>query len=360
MIVAAKVGLFGVDYAWGRPGTAALTKADARFACRYLSHDTTGKNLTRSEATELSKAGIWLVVVWESAAARPLAGHAAGAADASAATAQARACGMPDGRPIYFAADWDAAPAQQPQINAYLDGAATVIGRDRVGLYSGYGPVKRAFDAGKITFGWQTYAWSGGRWDDRVQLRQYSNDHIINGVGVDYNHAMTSDYGQWRVGAAPVGGDDDMPLRTSLSKTLPQDLAWGQFTALRWDVENADPAGAHTNGDYPGYVSPTSTWADLDAVVGVEGLKPGDQYQLRFEVHDWKDGKSAGKWAEVRCDAHATDGAQCVTGAMPKALGRGQHVYVAVAVYPAGGGPKGRPAPRAVSGRYAIRQDRTS
>ncbi|MGH3239158.1 MAG: glycoside hydrolase domain-containing protein [Spirillospora sp.] len=197
------MSVFGVDYAWGRPGASALKRAGAKYACRYLSHDKTGKNLTRAEADDLSEAGIWLVVVWETTAKRPLDGRSAGAADAEDAAAQAKACGMPGARPIYFAADWDATRGQQDEINAYLDGAASVIGRDRVGLYGGHGPVKRAFDAEKITYGWQTYAWSGGKWDDRAQLQQYSNDHEINGVGVDYNRAVRDDYGQWRVGVTP-------------------------------------------------------------------------------------------------------------------------------------------------------------
>ena len=45
----------------------------------------------------------------------------------------------------------------------------------RTGAYGGYYVIKRAFDAGKITWGWQTYAWSGGQWDARAQFRQTSN-----------------------------------------------------------------------------------------------------------------------------------------------------------------------------------------
>lgn len=194
------MSVFGVDYAWGRPGASALRKAGAVFVCRYLSHDTTGKNLTAAEARELSAAGLWLVVVWESTASRALSGRDGGAADARDAAAQAKACGMPADRPVYFAVDFDATPEQQAAINAYADGAASVLGRGRVGLYGGYWPVKRAFDAKKITFGWQTYAWSGGDWDSRAQLRQYSNDHRINGVGVDYDRAVHDDYGQWKAG----------------------------------------------------------------------------------------------------------------------------------------------------------------
>lgn len=196
--------IFGVDYAWGRPGPTALKSVGAHFVCRYLSHDTTGKNLDHAEASQLSAAGIALVVVWETAADRALDGHAAGAADARAADQQARACGMPKDRPIYFAVDFDATPGQQSAINAYLDGAASVIGRSRVGIYGGYYPVKRALDGGHAKWAWQTYAWSGGQWDQRAQLQQYSNDHVVGGVGVDYDRGMVGDFGQWKVsGTSP-------------------------------------------------------------------------------------------------------------------------------------------------------------
>ncbi|WP_246250886.1 glycoside hydrolase domain-containing protein [Actinomadura litoris] len=233
------MSVFGVDYAWSHPGVAALRKAGVRFACRYLSRDA-GKNLTRGEAEELSAAGIWLVVVWETTASRALSGRAGGAADARAAEAQARACGMPDGRPIYFAVDWDASTGQQATINAYLDGAASVIGRERVGMYAGYGPIKRAFDAEKITFGWQTYAWSGGRWDSRAQLQQYSNDERINGVGLDYDRAVKDDYGQWM-----VGEDPDVALSSDDKKWLTDNL----FKLVLQQDKVAAPAGVDPTGN---------------------------------------------------------------------------------------------------------------
>ena len=225
-----EVTVFGCDYAWGRPGTAALQKAGVKFAARYLSYDTTGKNLTRSEAAALSRAGIWIVVVWEQTASRVLGGKTAGASDAREAARQAKVCGMPDDRPIYFAVDFEATAGQQPTVNAYLDGAASVIGRERVGLYAGYGPIKRAFDAGKIAYGWQTYAWSGGAWDPRAQLQQYSNDHRINGVGLDYDRAVKSDYGQWKVGVSPAK-EDDMQLDDSVpvGKTYAGDFAHDSY-----------------------------------------------------------------------------------------------------------------------------------
>src|SRR5581483_10019326 len=193
---------FGVDYAWhgdNGPLIKALKAAQVTFVCRYLSHSS-GKNLTLAEAKALSAAGISIIVVWETTADRALAGHAAGAQDARDAAAEAKACGMPDGRPIYFAVDFDASSGQQAAINAYLDGVASVIGKDRSGIYGGCNPVKRALDGGHCRWAWQTYAWSGGRWDSRAQLQQYSNDHTIGGVGLDFDRSEAADFGQWRIG----------------------------------------------------------------------------------------------------------------------------------------------------------------
>lgn len=201
------MGVLGCDYAWDRPSVTALQRAGVRFVCRYLSHDR-AKNLSRAEADALSAAGIWIVAVWESSTARALDGRAAGVADAKTARGQAGLCGMPADRPIYFAVDFNATAAQQTEIGAYLGGAASVIGRDRVGIYAGVGPVERALDAGQARWAWQTRGWSGGRWDPRAHIQQYAIERDLDGVDVDYNRATKSDYGQWRVGV--TAGEDDM------------------------------------------------------------------------------------------------------------------------------------------------------
>ncbi|GAA2586162.1 DUF1906 domain-containing protein [Actinomadura fulvescens] len=271
------MAVFGVDYAWGRPGPAALKRAGAKFVCRYLSHDTTGKNLTRAEADQLSDAGLWLVVVWETTASRALSGRTGGIADARDADRQALAVGMPSGRPIYFAVDFDASASQQAAINAYLDGAASVIGRGRVGVYAGYGPLKRAFDAKKVTYGWQTYAWSGGRWDARAQLQQYSNDHQLNGVTVDYDRAVKADYGQWRVGVSPV--EDDMPEYVSVGATE-QDLPPGVWTTVRWNVEYSDTEHQHADEGGPSVLNGPAYYS-LSANIKLRGVPSGTRIQAR-------------------------------------------------------------------------------
>lgn len=199
----------GVDYAWSHPSPTALRIAGKKFACRYLSGDAT-KNLSLAESKALAEQSISSVVVWETTARRALDGHAAGAADAARASTLAAGCGMPGSRPVYFAVDFDATEAQQTAINAYLDGAASVIGRARTGVYGGYYPVKRALDAGKVSWAWQTVAWSGGQWDSRAVIRQGAQA-TIGGVSVDLNTALADDYGQWTPGEDPsmALSDDD-------------------------------------------------------------------------------------------------------------------------------------------------------
>lgn len=138
----------GIDYSWGRPGGAAIKAAGYKFVLRYLSHDTTGKNLSKAELADLRSHGLLVGVVWESTAARMLGGITAGKADAISAVAQLTDLGMA-GAFVYFANDTDTSAAQQPAIHAYLDGAASVIGADRVGLYSGYYRVSVRLTPGK-------------------------------------------------------------------------------------------------------------------------------------------------------------------------------------------------------------------
>ncbi len=189
----------GVDYAWTHPGGAALKAADMHFACRYLSPDIK-KNISRTEADDLAYHGLWSVVVWESTASRAGAGRAAGIADAQTALIQARTAGLPEGRPIYFAVDFDANPAA---VAPYFQGVASVLTPARTGVYGGYRVVKALMDGGVAKWGWQTVAWSGGLWDARTHIRQDGHTVTINGVSCDKDFAYAADYGQWMPGKTP-------------------------------------------------------------------------------------------------------------------------------------------------------------
>lgn len=184
-------------------------------------------------------------------------------------------------------------------------------------------------------------------------FHQYSDNpidkNVFNGTSKD------------QVRALGVGGEEDeVPIRTSLSKKADQALKWNDFTVLNWDVENADSSHAHWNGNHPGYVSPAASWADFNISLEIDGLTPGDQWQVQYQVYDDKNGDASGSpWTEIAADFPASTGRQFATGTLSKGLSKKQHVYVAVAVFPKNGTTDGRTAPKAVAGRWTIAQDKS-
>ncbi|HEY6459912.1 MAG TPA: DUF1906 domain-containing protein [Polyangiaceae bacterium] len=225
----------GVDYSWDRPSPSSLKSDGYKFVCRYLSHDTTGKNLSKSEADALIAEGIGVVSNWEDSSTDALSGYDLGVSDAKAADSQDSADGAPSTRPIYFSVDFDATPGDQTAINAYFDGVASVIGLDRTGAYGGYYVIQRLFDAGKIKWGWQTYAWSGGQWDSRAQLRQVQNG--IAGGQMDLDQAVADDFGQW---GADLAVPPDQPKGYLDSATCTTVSGWTQDPAVPTTSINAD------------------------------------------------------------------------------------------------------------------------
>lgn len=189
----------GVDYSWARPGGAALAAAGKTFAVRYLWAGG-GKGITSAELADLRAHGLAVAFVFESSAARALAGRAAGRADAATAHAQLVAIGAPGTLPIYFGVDFDANAGQQPAIDEYLRGAGEVLGANRVGVYGSFGVVARARANGSAAWYWQTYAWSGGKVVDGIHLYQYRNGQNLNG-SVDFVRSYAADFGQLGDGA---------------------------------------------------------------------------------------------------------------------------------------------------------------
>jgi peptidoglycan hydrolase-like protein with peptidoglycan-binding domain len=228
----------GIDYSYHGPiYTASFQAAGATFVVRYLS-ESDHKNLHRDEADLLSDAGLDLCVVWETLADRALAGRDGGVADAHKAAGQAKECGMPDGRPIYFAVDYDAPDQDKPTIAAYLAGAASVLGgANRVGVYGGYWVVAYCLDHNAADFAWQTLAWSGGRRDPRAQLYQHTNGVMIGGISCDLDSAYATDFGQWRSTILPPPPPFPYPQTDYLATARPDSHShWGETAADRANV----------------------------------------------------------------------------------------------------------------------------
>lgn len=192
------VSIEGVDYSYARPSAAAIKVADKKFAVRYITPaGPANKGISQTEYDDLHKEGIAIPVVYETGSSAMKNGHAQGVKDAQAAQHELlNIVGLDDHLPVYFACDFDAAPADQTAINAYLDGAASVLGRNRVGIYGSYYVCKRVQAASKADWLWQTYAWSGGNVLPGIHLYQYKNGVKLGSGTVDLCRALESEYGQ--------------------------------------------------------------------------------------------------------------------------------------------------------------------
>ena len=255
----------GVDYSFARPGGAALRAAGKSFAVRYVPYQgDQGKGLKADELADLQANGIAVGLVFESTAGRMLDGYGAGVTDATVSLASAALLGFPKDRPIYFACDTDTTADQLASVRNYLDGAASVLGRARIGVYGEYDVIDHCLGTGAATWFWQTYAWSGGRLHPMAHLYQYQNDQTINGAAVDFDRALVADFGQW---GGDVPDTTDAILRALTGRT-------GQDALNTLSAWNKTPLGAYT-----GYSLIDGYWArkaDLEAVTkAVKDLASG-------------------------------------------------------------------------------------
>lgn len=204
-----------LDYSAGYPDPAAIKRAGHAGAIRYLRKSGTSRvrPLTATERQGFERHGLALALVYQAPATTFITGGATpninqarlnGEADARWALEQARSVGIPNPRCIYFAADQDIELAREmPAVKAYLSGAATVLGVERVGIYGEYDVLEQCIP-GHARWGWQTAAWSGGRRSGKRHLFQRVGQTQVDGILVDINDVHRADFGQINL------EDDDM------------------------------------------------------------------------------------------------------------------------------------------------------
>ena len=134
--------VYGADYSARELSPSELdrfTKYDIRFLIRYIGWPDNPKCISHYPGAYQAhvNAGRMVLLVAEQSASDPAGGYAGGVAMAQQALRDARAVGYPDSLPIFFCADgWLAANnISVGTAMAYLDGAASVVGRPRTGAY---------------------------------------------------------------------------------------------------------------------------------------------------------------------------------------------------------------------------------
>jgi hypothetical protein len=249
----------GCDYSFARPDPECLHRnLGIRFAVRYTSIGSNPKNMSAEEVRGLLAAGLALVTVFEAKKdpGHMLRGRAAGVDAAKASRDLAGACGMPAGRPHYFALDIDPRPlrdAQWDQAKAYLDGAASVLGRSAVGVYGGFLAIEKLVPRW-APWGWQTFAWSDGKWSAKAHLQQYEIEVTHCGGEIDFDRThpdrSIADYGQWGLeqpGGLSTADVEDILKKLELlrvgdtkGKFDPHDFASLEGVSMRVDDARAD------------------------------------------------------------------------------------------------------------------------
>lgn len=241
--------MIGYDYT-ARIAPAALKAAGCAVAFRYVMPQTPYwvKALRNAEAQELLAAGIPIVSNFESSANREDGGAQAGHDDAVTLLADWKALGAPSGLIGWFSADWDVQPSEIPAVLAYLNAAASVLGDKKyVGCYGGLRAVSAAMDAG--FGGWQTVAWSGGKWDARAAARQTGRQLMVGGVQVDENLITNlAALGAW--GGPTTAGGTVPAIPSSIGQKWP-DIAsqfvgsYDDSTAIIWADAGARAAALY-------------------------------------------------------------------------------------------------------------------
>jgi len=273
--VSGPVEIEGIDYSFGSGLTAAQIKgAGKHFVCRYLAPAGLGKVIKKAEFDSLVGGGVKVVLVWEWDGHDCARGRSGGASDAHEADQQVTALGAA-GVPVYFApVDFDAG-TNLAIADDYLDGAASVLGLPRMGGYGDYRRVQHWLNAGKVTYAWQTYAWSGGDLDGRAHLYQYRNAQRLGPAEVDYTKALKADYGQWpRPLAAPPPPaleDEEMPSRalpTVVGGT--ETLSWTTGTARGYRIVT-DTDGDVEVAIQEYHTDPSPRWVDKGKVATKDG-----------------------------------------------------------------------------------------
>ncbi len=191
----------GVDFAFG-PLNA--PPGQFTFAARYFAFLPNDKVLTLSEAQNLAKLGWWLVANWEEDGTGLVSGDAAYQAQvAQAAVAQAKACQVPAGRPIYFSVDEQADQSTFPTILANLKLRAAAIAPYQVGVY-GEAALISYLAANGFHWLWQANAWSNGATAPQAIIVQQLGQVTVAGVTCDVDHALVAEFGQWQPGKSPT------------------------------------------------------------------------------------------------------------------------------------------------------------
>jgi len=196
----------GVDFGWGSSNYVTQARnfktAGISFVGRYISPQG-AKNIKAAEAKAYHDQGMKVLLAAEGTGQEVKSGFNGGVNQARAALRLANSLGIPNTAVFYFAVDFDLQASQLRLLDAYLKGAASVVGLQRTGVYGSYRVANYAIthnlvaDLGACKAVWQCFAWSYGKWQTGVAVRQTANERRVGGISVDLNTGFCPNIGAW-------------------------------------------------------------------------------------------------------------------------------------------------------------------
>jgi Domain of unknown function (DUF1906) len=178
-----------------------IAKEGFSFCCRY--YKTSPSCLSKSEAIALSAAGLYIVTVLELEKGSPSSpayfSPGRGLVDGRFALEKAIVVGQPEGSPIYFAVDFDAADTDLASITDYFGSVASAAGhRHPVGVYGSGLVCGRLLQTTPVSYAWlsMSMGWRGSGGFTGYNIRQTAGGKVC-GVSVDFDESAGHG-GGWR------------------------------------------------------------------------------------------------------------------------------------------------------------------
>jgi hypothetical protein len=269
---------YGADYSANELSPAQLhsyTNYDIRFLIRYIGYPGNKKCISHYPGAYHAhvQAGRLVLLVHEYETNDPAGGHSNGVRMAELALNDAESIGYPDSLPIFFSADGWLGNIPVATAMAYLDGAASVLGRKRTGAYGFRDFIKGAKLGGHAEWLWLAGAHPtpGDVAQGWPHIYQYNNAKLeIAGVAADLDWAYPGVLEALRSGGpAPhfTGGGGHVP-----PWPLPPENYFGLITGPN-ESHGGGRAADHPyireiqqalirRGFVPGVTDPDSGWAN--------------------------------------------------------------------------------------------------
>ena len=240
------------------PAAAKLAADGYSFVGRYLSR-TSGVNawkvLKAPEAARIRGAGLAILLIWETAAARAKGGSPAGAEDGTAARALAEALSVPGGT-IYFAVDYNAPAADYDAVEAYLRAARAAVSPYSAGVYGSRAVCEAMSGRGAVRYFMQCCAWSTGQ-SELCDVYQYQGQNgpaaraLAAKLDLAVDLCVAADLrtaGMWMPAYTEYDDEDGGTIiepAAGSAQTKPpwwtEDMAWAKDEGLILDGRGDDP-----------------------------------------------------------------------------------------------------------------------